>query len=85
MYPRRYYWNNPALYDTEVVTGIYREGVLTMDMFDISTRTALYSASVATILDNGDTQFRNLKGIAEAVQTLFSKFPIPLQPKYKKQ
>lgn len=85
MYPRRYYWNNPALYGTEVVTGIYREGVLTMDMFDISTRTALYSASVATILDNGDTQFRNLKGIAEAVQTLFSKFPIPLQPKYKNQ
>lgn len=83
MYPRYNYWNNYALNNTQVVTGIYREGVLTMDMFDIQTKTALYSASVATILDSGDTQFRNLKGIAEAVQTLFSKFPVPLLPQYR--
>ena len=41
----------------------------------------LYSASVATIINNGQAQFRNLKGIAEAVQTLFSEFPVkPLVP-----
>ena len=55
-----------------------------MDMVNIDTKTPLFSASVGTILDNGDSQFRNLQGIAEAVQTLFSKFPVPLLPQYKK-
>lgn len=81
MYPRSYYWTtNP---NVQVVTGIYREGVLTMDMVNITDKLPLFSASVGTILDNGDTQFRNLQGIAEAVQTLFSKFPVPLLPQYK--
>ncbi len=82
MYPPSYY---PAAYysNAQVITGIYREGVLTMDLVNIATNTPLYSASVSTILDNGDTQFRNLKGIAEAVQTLFSKFPVPLLPQYR--
>ena len=85
MMPRSSYWGtgvNPA---TQVVTGIYREGVLTMDIVNIQTKTPLYSASVSTILDNGNTQFRDLKGIAEAVQTLFSKFPVPVLPQYRHQ
>ena len=82
MYPRYYYW--PGYYNNaQVITGIYREGVLTMDLVNIATKVPLYSASVATILDNGDSQFRNLSGIAEAVKTLFSKFPVPLLPQYK--
>ena len=79
MYPRSYYWNPNA----QVVTGIYKEGVLTMDIVDMATKTALYSSSVATILEPGDAQFRNLTGIAEAVQTLFSKYPVPLLPQYR--
>lgn len=81
MMPRSYYWNPNA----QVVTGIYDEGVLTMDIVDMNTRTALFSSSVATILEPGDAQFRNLTGIAEAVQTLFSKYPIPLLPQYRNQ
>lgn len=82
IYPRGYYW--PGYYsNAQVITGIYREGVLTMDMVNIDTKTPLFSASVGTILDNGDSQFRNLQGIAEAVQTLFSKFPVPLLPQYR--
>ncbi|MCM1111558.1 MAG: DUF4136 domain-containing protein [Clostridium sp.] len=79
IYPRSYYWNP----NTQVVTGIYREGVLTMDIVNTATKTPLYSSSVATILDNGDSQFRNLKGIAEAVGKLFSRFPVPLLPQYR--
>lgn len=79
MMPRSYYWNSNA----QVVTGVYREGVLTMDIVDMNTHTALFSSSVATILEPGDAQFRNLKGIAEAVQTLFSKYPVPLLPQYR--
>lgn len=81
MMPRSYYWNPNA----QVITGIYKEGVLTMDIVNIQTKEALFSSSVATILENGDSQFRNLKGIAEAVQTLFQKYPVPLLPQYKNQ
>ena len=82
MYPRGYYW--PGFdSNAQVITGVYREGVLTMDMVNINQKVPLFSASVGTILDNGDTQFRDLQGIAEAVQTLFSKFPVPLLPQYR--
>lgn len=54
-----------------------------MDFVNIAEKLPLYSASVATIINNGTGQFRNLEGIAQAVQTLFSKFPVPLLPKYK--
>lgn len=82
MMPRSVYWGNP---NAQVITGIYKEGVLTMDIVDMQNKTAMYSSSVATILNNGDSQFRNLKGISEAVQTLFSKFPVPLLPQYQNQ
>lgn len=83
-YPRQYYWPqyNP---NAQVVTGIYKEGVLTMDFVNIAKKVPLYSASVATILNNGSPGgYRNLQGIDEAVKTLFSKFPVPLLPQYKK-
>lgn len=82
MYPRSLYWDNYYA-NARVITGIYKEGVLTMDMVNIQQKLPLYSASVATILENGNSQFRNLSGIAEAVQTLFSKFPVPLEPQYR--
>lgn len=86
MYPRYNYWNS-YYSNARVITGIYREGVLTMDFVDTTRKLPLYSASVATILSNngGQPQFRNLKGIAEAVQTLFSRFPVPLLPQYRNQ
>lgn len=82
MYPRYNYWAN-YYSNAQVITGIYKEGVLTMDMVNIKKKLPLYSSSVATILENGNTQFRNLEGIAEAVHTLFSKFPVPLLPEYR--
>ena len=81
MMPRAYYWNPNA----QVVTGIYKEGVLTMDIVDMADKIALFSSSVATILENGDSQFRNLTGIAQAVKTLFEKYPVPLLPQYRNQ
>lgn len=82
MWPRYNYWAN-YYSNAQVITGIYKEGVLTMDMVNIDTKVPLYSASVATIIENGQAQFRDLKSIAEAVQTLFSKFPVPLLPQYR--
>ena len=47
------YWD-PAYYsNAQVITGIYKEGVLTMDLVNIDTKVPLYSASVATILNGG--------------------------------
>lgn len=82
MYPRYNYW--PGYYsNAKIITGIYKEGVLTMDFIDVPKKEAVYSASVATILQNGDSQFRNLKGIAQAVSTLFENFPVKVLPQYK--
>lgn len=82
MYPRQYYW--PQYQNAQVITGVYREGVLTMDMVNINKKLPLYSASVATILNgNSSRSFRNLSGIAEAVKTLFSKYPVPVLPQYR--
>lgn len=83
IYPRSYYW--PAYQNAQVITGIYKEGVLTMDIVNMEKKLPLYSASVATILENGQSQFRDLQGVAEAVQTLFSKFPVAKLPQYTKQ
>ena len=81
IYPRNVYWSSYYA-NARVITGIYKEGVLTMDIVNIDRKLPLYSASVATIINNGQAQFPNLKGIAEAVQTLFSEFPVkPLVPR----
>ena len=81
IYPKNVYWSSYYA-NARVITGIYKEGVLTMDIVNIDRKLPLYSASVATIINNGQAQFRNLKGIAEAVQTLFSEFPVkPLVPR----
>lgn len=82
MYPRSLYWQNYYA-NAKIITGIYKEGVLTMDMVNIQQKLPLFSASVATILENGNAQFRDLTGIAEAVQTLFSRFPVPVMPQYR--
>lgn len=84
MMPRQLYWNNIYTPAGQVITGIYKEGVLTMDIVDTANHTALFSSSVATILENGDSQFRNLSGINQAVQTLFQKYPVPVLPQYRK-
>lgn len=85
MMPRQLYWNNVYSPAGQVITGIYREGVLTMDIVDIANHTALFSSSVATIMEPGDAQFRNLSEIAQAVQILFKKYPVPLLPQYRNQ
>lgn len=83
MYPRWNYYPAGYYNNARVITGIYKEGVLTMDFVNIDTKTPLYSASVASIINQGSGQYRNLSGIAEAVATLFSKFPVPVLPQYK--
>lgn len=87
MWPRYNYWSSYYA-NAQVITGIYKEGVLSMDFINTQEKLPLYSASVATILQNGGNgmaQFRNLEGIAQAVETLFSRFPVALLPQYRKK
>lgn len=81
MYPRPNYFANYYA-NAQVITGVYKEGVLTMDFVNMQEKLPLYSASVATIIENGEARFRNLSGIAQAVQVLFSKFPVKVLPQY---
>lgn len=78
VYPRANYWPNYTTV-TQWVPSIYKEGVLTMDLVNIDKEEPVYTASVATILDNGDSELQTLSGIAKAVQVLFSKFPVPVK------
>lgn len=77
------YWNPGYYSNAKVITGIYKEGVLTMDLVNIDTKVPLFSASVATIINGGGNGYQNLEGISKAVTTLFSKFPVPLLPQYR--
>lgn len=84
MYPRNLYWQSYYA-NAKVITGIYKEGVLTMEMVNIAEKIPLYSSSVSTVLQPGQPQLRNLSDIADAVNVLFSQFPVPLLPQYKKK
>ncbi|MDE6273370.1 MAG: DUF4136 domain-containing protein [Muribaculaceae bacterium] len=80
IYPRAYYWPNYTTY-TQWIPTLYKEGVLTMDLVNIKAEKPVYTTSVATILDNGDSQLQTLSGITKAVEVLFSKFPVPIPKK----
>ena len=83
--PWRNYWISPRqaylqnyYQNAEVITGIQREGVLTIDMVDHQDLQYVWSASVESILTAGNTQIRNQSSIDKIVALAFSKFPVPI-------
>lgn len=81
IYPRSLYWQSYYA-NAKIITGIYKEGVLSIDLVNMKEKLFLYSASVSTILENGQSNLRNVSEINSAVKTLFSKFPVkPLNTK----
>ncbi len=74
IYPREHYWDDHYL-ESGIIDGIYRKGVLTIDVVNMKERRPLYTSSVATIVDeNGD--YGGQAAIATAVAKLFSCFPV---------
>ena len=73
--PRDSYWTDPALY-TRVIKGIYNEGVLTIDMIDTRLMKPMYSSSVSGIIDHTEGKYLDSLGINDAVDVMFSKFPV---------
>lgn len=84
IYPRSLYWQSYYA-NAKLITDIYKEGVLTMDMINMKEKQFLYSSSVSTILDNGQGALRNVSEIDQAVQILFSKFPVKPLIAYSKK
>jgi hypothetical protein len=83
--PWRNYWITPRqaylqnyYQNAEIITGIERNGVLTIDMVDTKDLQYVWSASVESVLTPGNTQLRNQASIQQIVALAFSKYPIPL-------
>ena len=77
MYPRSMYLQN-YYQNAEIITGIQKEGVLTIDIVDLQSKSYVWSAAVESVLTDGNQQFREQQSIQQIVQLAFSKFPIPL-------
>lgn len=77
VYPRSLYLQN-YYQNAELITGIQKEGVLTIDLVDTDQHSYVWSASVESVLTPGNTQIRNNSAIQEIVAVAFKKFPIPL-------
>lgn len=73
IYPRELYTINQSA-PPEIEHKIYNEGVLTIDVVNMTEKATLYSSSVATILDE-EGNYRDGAAIDEAVGKLFCKFP----------
>lgn len=83
--PWRNYWISPRqaylqnyYQNAEIITGIEKNGVLTIDIVDTQDLQYVWSASVESILTAGDTQIRNQSSVQKIVAVAFSKFPVPL-------
>ena len=82
IYPRSLYLQN-YYQNAELITGVQKEGVLTIDMVDTDSHSYVWSASVESILTPGNTQIRSNSAVQEIVAVAFKKFPIPLPTKKK--
>ncbi len=60
----------------QVITGINKEGVLTMDMIDTRNDMYLYTASVGNLVDRADHKIKESEEVEKAVAALFKNFPI---------
>lgn len=81
IYPQEKYWDDYYL-DAGVIDDIYQEGVLTIDVVNLSKKETLYTSSVASIVDEGGN-YLDLADIDKAVEKLFSGYPVPLLPQYR--
>lgn len=72
MYLQNYYQN------AELITGIQKEGVLTIDIVDTKQQSYVWSASVSSILTPGNKEIRDNAAVQQIVELAFKKYPVPL-------
>lgn len=72
LYLQNYYQN------AELITGIQKEGVLTIDIVDVKNHQYVWSASVGSVLTPGNKEIRDNSAIEQIVALAFKKFPVTL-------
>jgi hypothetical protein len=72
LYLQNYYQN------AQLITGIEKEGVLTIDIVDTQNHSYVWSASVGSILSPGNKEIRNNAAIQQIVTLAFKKFPVKI-------
>lgn len=77
IYPRSLYLQN-YYQNAELITGIQKEGVLTIDIVDVPNHSYVWSASVGSVLTPGNKEIRDNAAIVQIVDLAFKKFPVPL-------
>lgn len=77
IYPRNLYLQS-YYQNAELITGIQKEGVLTIDIVDVANHSYVWSASVGSILTPGNQEIRNNAAVEQIVTLAFKKFPVPL-------
>jgi len=71
---RNYSWKSE-----EIVTGIYNEGTVTLDVVDKANNTMVWQAVVSSVL--AEKREKNTKRIIRGVQKLFKKYPVSASKK----
>lgn len=76
---RRGAWMRNYYSDTKVITGVSKEGIVSVDIVDEKEQKVVYAGSVSSLVDR-QQHIRDLDELNKAMTDLFKKFPV--QPLY---
>lgn len=62
--------------DAKVISDIYQEGLLTVDMVDARKNVHIFNATISAVTDQSGTNVKDLEKLQAAADVLFSKFPV---------
>lgn len=62
--------------DAKVISDVYKEGLLSMDVVDAAKNMYLFNAVVGAVMDGSGSKIRDFEQLQQAADKLFSKFPV---------
>lgn len=68
-------WARSYYSDAQLITGIDKEGTLSVDIVDVKEQKVVYAGAVGSVMD-GQQHIRDLKALDEAMDKLFKNFPV---------
>lgn len=76
---RRGTWMRNYYSDTKLITGVSKEGTVSVDIVDEKNQKVVYAGAVGSVVDR-QQHIRDLNELNKAMDDLFKKFPV--QPQY---
>lgn len=70
-------WDVPAGTMPRSTSDIVERGTIVVDVMSSASRKAIWRGSVATKVDQANTQQKQIERIDEAMRRLFARFPLP--------